>query len=246
VSRADLRSHLRAIGQPWVDDPSNDNDRFDRVRARKVLAALAPLGLGAGRLAVVADHLAEARHALQTATDLAWHRVVRDRGPALVLDLPALAAEPPDLQRRLAVAVIRRIAPADYAPRGAAVQALLLRVLAGKDAMLAGCRFHWHRGTLWALREAQAVAGLTARDGAPWDGQWRIDGPCPAGAEVRALGAGLALCPDCRASGLPRAVLLVAPALWLGGRLIAAPHAGFGQGYSAIPLFPTPACHEMP
>ena len=37
VGRADLRDWLRARGIGWADDPSNDNDAFDRVRARKAL-----------------------------------------------------------------------------------------------------------------------------------------------------------------------------------------------------------------
>ena len=246
VSRAELRHYLRAKGLTWAEDPSNDNPRFDRVRARQALAALAPLGLGPARLAEVAGHLAEARQALEAATDAAWARAVRDRGLALELDLPALVLQPAEVRRRLLVAVILRIAPAEYAPRGAAVQALLARLLEGKDGMLAGCRFQWVKGRLWAFREAKAVAGLVAGPDALWDGLWRIAGPLPAGAQVGALGAGLTLCPGWRATGLPRAALLASPALRLDGVLIAAPHAGFGMGYSAIPLFPAAGLHQLP
>jgi tRNA(Ile)-lysidine synthase len=118
---------------------------------------------------------------------------------------------------------------------------LLARILAGKPAMLAGCRFI---PGLWAFREAKAVAATLCPPDQPWDGQWRITGPIPDGAELRALGQGIAQCPDWRASGLPRAALLAAPALWLGPRLIAAPHALFGPEYSAKPLFPAAALHH--
>ena len=44
-TRAELRQWLQAQGKTWVEDPSNDNPRFDRVRARKAMAVLQPLGV---------------------------------------------------------------------------------------------------------------------------------------------------------------------------------------------------------
>lgn len=39
ASRADLRDLLRANDQDWVEDPSNDNPAYERVRMRRLLAA---------------------------------------------------------------------------------------------------------------------------------------------------------------------------------------------------------------
>jgi tRNA(Ile)-lysidine synthase len=36
--RMDLRQHLSSVDQPWIEDPSNSDDRFERVRVRKLLA----------------------------------------------------------------------------------------------------------------------------------------------------------------------------------------------------------------
>jgi tRNA(Ile)-lysidine synthase len=80
------------------------------------------------------------------------------------------------------------------------------------------------------MREPRAVGGPVAA-GALWDGRWQMSG---AVGEVRALGAeGLRACPDWRATGLPREVLLVTPAVWLGDRLIAAPPAGTPGDFDA-------------
>ncbi|WP_114967069.1 tRNA lysidine(34) synthetase TilS, partial [Alkalilacustris brevis] len=39
VGRAELRALLRARGVPWAEDPSNEDARFQRVRARRALEA---------------------------------------------------------------------------------------------------------------------------------------------------------------------------------------------------------------
>ncbi len=91
------------------------------------------------------------------------------------------------------------------------------------------------------IREAAALPPpmtVTAAPGARirWDGRWTITCPAEGAGQIHlsALGeAGLALCPDWRASGLKRRSLLATPAVWQGDRLVAAPLAGLGTGWSA-------------
>jgi tRNA(Ile)-lysidine synthase len=241
MGRAELRSYLTAQGAQWVEDPSNDNPRFDRVRVRKAMQGLGGLGLTTERLAEVAGHLGQARQALERATNAAAG-CLTVQGNAVLIDLARLAAEEPEVQRRLILRVIAFIGPQGYGPRGAALQSLLARVLSGKPAMLAGCRFQPGKPGLWAFREARAVAATICPAGDWWDGHWRIDGP--PGAQTRALGTGITLCPTWRDTGLPRAALLASPSLWLDGRLIAAPHAGLAPETGVQPLFPAAALHH--
>ena len=51
--RQDLRDWLSGLGQPWIEDPSNEDERFERVRARRALAAM-PSAM-ATRLAALAE-----------------------------------------------------------------------------------------------------------------------------------------------------------------------------------------------
>ncbi len=236
ASRADLRAHLRAAGIPWAEDPTNDDPVYDRARARRILGALAPLGVEAGSLAATARSLAEAAAALDTFTAREAARVVRaDRGD-LLLDRapdPPLAAE---IDRRLLRAALGWIAGPAARPRQAALAALVPGIAAEGARMLAGARIA-AEGTRWRIgREPAAVAGLTAPTAALWDGRWRIEGPHAPGLHVAALGAaGLRLCPEWRATGLPRATLAATPAIWRGDTLVAAPLAGHAHGWRATP-----------
>lgn len=230
LGRAELRDWLVARGVSWVDDPTNADARFARVRARKVLAALAPLGIGAGTLATVAGHLASAQEALGQQVRAAAGRHLRPVAGAVQF-APGLWAEPEEVQRQVVAGVLRWLTGADHAPRGPDLTRLMAALRAGRDATLAGAR---HRDG-WLFREARALGGAVPV-GALWDGRWRVTGPAgklPRG-EVRALAAaGLRQCPDWRAIGLPRAILEVTPGLWAGGSLVAAPLAGWAQGWSA-------------
>lgn len=237
MARQDLRDWLRSRALNWIEDPSNDNSRFDRVKARKALAVLAPLGVGAARLSEVSAHLAEARQALDALAD-SWADLTLTEEAGTIRIAADLWRAPVETQRRLIQRVLLWIAPAAYGPRGPQVSQLLLRLSQGHAATLAGCRFLPEGAGFRALREARA-AQCRIRS-AVWDGRWQMLGDLPDGAEIGPLGAaGLTQSPDWRATGLPRLALLVSPALWLGDTLIAAPLAGIGAtSYNAITLQP--------
>lgn len=224
TGREELRDWLRAEGISWVDDPSNENERFARVRARKALAALAPLGITAEALSEVAANLARAQEALAVQVGAAG-RWVEERAGALRFPTD-FWREPGEVQRQVVSAALLWLSGADYAPRGSEVERLARALRDGGDATLAGCRA---RGG-WLMREPRALGGPVPV-GALWDGRWRVEGP---EGEVRALGAeGLRQVPDWRGAGLPREVLTVTPAVWDGERLLAAPAAGLSADWRA-------------
>ncbi|MEQ1715790.1 MAG: tRNA lysidine(34) synthetase TilS [Hyphomicrobium sp.] len=73
-AKARLVATLVAMGEPWIEDPSNDNADFERVRVRQARAALDAAGLGIEALALSARRLGRARAALDVATRDAVHR----------------------------------------------------------------------------------------------------------------------------------------------------------------------------
>jgi tRNA(Ile)-lysidine synthase len=234
VGRADLRAYLALRGQGWIEDPTNDDPRFDRVKARRTLVALAPLGLTAGGIAGSMAHLRAAQAALQEVTQAAARRIGFNIAGMIELDLDGWRAQPCDLRRRLLVGALMEVSGADHAPRAGAVARLMERAMAGGEATLWGCRVRAGGGVLRILREPKAVAGQIAAPGTLWDGRWCVTGPFAPGMDIRALGAaGLRLCKDWRETGHPREVLVVTPAVWQAERLVSAPLTGFGAGFSA-------------
>ena len=242
ITRADLRAYLRHHGLTWAEDPSNRDGRFARVRARAAMADLAPLGVTATTLAGVARNMAQAEQALGWAAFEAARSAASVVAGCVVLDPRALRLMPAEIARRLLTGAIRWVGRSVYPPRRRPVAALLDDLHRGQGGTLGGCRILHARGDIWICREVNALRDTCAAPGAVWDGRWRLTGPAMAGDEVRALGAtGLSLCPGWAETGLPRAALEPAPAVWNGDELRAAPLAGLGAGWRAEPACDGPA-----
>ncbi|WP_127109410.1 tRNA lysidine(34) synthetase TilS [Pararhodobacter zhoushanensis] len=228
VTREALRSELRARGVAWVDDPSNDNPRYQRVRARKALAALADLGIGAEGLAATAGRMRRARGALEAQAQAALDALVGEDRGTVIIDAGVRALEP-EIRDRVVAHLLMQLSGATYRPRLEDLQ----RLLSAGQGTLMGCVLTVEGTGLRLSREAQAVAGLVCPSDQVWDHRWRAEGPVPG--EIRALGeAGLLqLSQQARAgmhthwrdTGLRRETLAALPGIWREGALIAAPLA---------------------
>ncbi|HEX5184525.1 MAG TPA: tRNA lysidine(34) synthetase TilS [Allosphingosinicella sp.] len=128
--RETLRALVASAGLRPVADPSNEDERYDRVRMRRNLAESSWLDSAA--LARSAAALAEAEQALDWAADRLAGERVREEGEGLRLDPSGL---PPELLRRLVLLCLCRIDP-EAAPRGEQVTALLGTLHAGGTATL--------------------------------------------------------------------------------------------------------------
>lgn len=234
VQRADLRGYLERQGVGWVEDPSNENDRFLRVKTRQALKVLQPLGITVGTLSHVMTNLAAARAAVLVAVGDAAVKLCFERAGEVEFDLTEWLLSAPEVRRRLLIAALRWISGAGYVPRGSGVGRVLLAIERGCDATFAGCRIRMSARGFRVVREPKAVTGLVCARGSLWDGRWCVDGPFAAGQEVRALGAdGLRQCKGWKTTGYSKDSLLVSPAVWYNGVLMAAPLAGFEAGFSA-------------
>lgn len=234
IPRADLRDYLTRHGIAWVDDPSNDDTHYTRVKARRALAALAPLGITAATLAAVSDNLEMARVAIAAQVAHAANLVTQTE--AATLNIPRAVYEPlpMEIKRRLLIAALRWTASASYPPRALAFTAVLHAIAQGKDATLGGVQFRSKCDAISVLREARAVSAAASPTTEQWDNRWQLSGPHAPDLTIRALGAdGLRACKDWRDSGIARDALLVSPAIWRDQTLIAAPLAGFSNDWCA-------------
>jgi tRNA(Ile)-lysidine synthase len=240
-ARADLRSWLKSQNIAWTEDPSNDDPRFDRVRARQMFAQLETLGLTRKRLLQTVDHMQAAHLSLQeTALAFAKRHVRQDAGD-LILAPEALDLEKADAPRRVMAAAFLWVGSRSYRPRFEQMIEVVARARKGEIVTLGGCIMAPDEGgTVRLMREAAATSptsGLQPDKHRPmgvfWDQRWYLEGPLHEDLTFQALGAGIKDCPNWRSCGTPRTSLLASPSVWRGDTLIAAPLAGLSGGWSA-------------
>ena len=123
-------------GWPFVEDPSNADERFARVRWRRLMPALAAEGLTAERLAGLARRARQAEEALDAKAAEALGRaqpVAEERG--LRLDAAPLAEEPFEIALRAFVQALDRAGIRPEAGRLQRIEACVDRL---RDALAKG------------------------------------------------------------------------------------------------------------
>ncbi len=251
VPQSALRAVVARAGRTPVEDPSNANRRYDRVKARALVTGLADLGLTPQRLSDTAQHMMRVRDALdrQTAGLLQTCVVVHPSGYAEV-DLGVLRDGPDEIVLRALAELLKTVSGQIYPPRFDALSAVHQALVRGaglaRARTLHGCRIAVRQNRLLVMREvAAAVAAspvtLASGRAAIWDGRFSVvaSGKSrPGRGSVRALGVeGLRLA---RASGwvapdAPNIMLPSLPALWAGDKLVAPAQFGAMSGKSLAP-----------
>ena len=243
VRREALRAYLSGAGLRWIDDPTNDDQRFERIKARALLADPPLTGLNVARLAETADRMTLASAALERwAADLAGAALKPGAFGEIRLDPRPLGDAPREVALRLLASALRRTSGAVYRPRLKSLADLLDAILEGAigaGRALHGCLIRPDAANCLILREPAQMApprSLTASY--PWDGRWSLDAPerNPSDCVLGGLGErGLEILkleqpapPSSDWLQAPYEVRLTCPAIWRGERLISAPHAGFG------------------
>lgn len=248
VPSARLRATLVAAGRAWIEDPSNANPAYARVRWRRLAPQLAAEGLTPGRLAATARRLGRARAALegQVAEAVLRHVTLDPAGFAMVAG-NALAAHPEEIGLRLLARLVQAIGGGAYGPRLERLERLYGELLAGGRAArtLAGCRLLGQvDGTLLICREAAKVAGPLALGPGQilcWDGRFRmaVSASAPPGLRVAALGVEGWREIGRRVAGalpaIPAAVRPTLPTILDEDGVCAVPHLGYNRSGGGVP-----------
>jgi tRNA(Ile)-lysidine synthase len=196
VSHDRLTASLAAQGQAWIEEPSNRDRRYARVRLRSSATLLIREGLTPARLAATAQRLGRARAALEAeVAELLGEAVALHPAGFARLDEARFSAAPPEIGLRALARLVTMVGGNIYPPRHERLERLFALLSQGLDTgrTLGGCRFLPKQGTVLVCREPSAIAPpSTLAPGASvrWDGRFvaRLSTAAPEGLLLGALG----------------------------------------------------------
>ncbi|MFN3076944.1 MAG: tRNA lysidine(34) synthetase TilS [Alphaproteobacteria bacterium] len=237
VRRHRLEATVRTFGQTWIEDPSNQNPIFQRVRIRsKLLPVLADEGVTVERLAEATRHLGRARAALERAVAETLARAVTlDSAGFAILNREALGETAEEIGLRALAAVITCIGGQPYPPRMERLERLYRALTTPSiSATLGGCRILAKAGApALVCREAGRIAGMLPLQPGQrqwWDARFLVtSGPSmEPGLHLAALGeAGYRQVTPDRSRRPPMSACLSLPAIFETETVLAVPHLGY-------------------
>jgi tRNA(Ile)-lysidine synthase len=246
VPRTRLTGTLKAFGQPWLDDPSNRDPAFARVRVRAGLAVSRQNSRRSAGLAAEAVRCGRRRVLRETAVSALLARccVIYPAGYAVV-DGNLLAAAPVEISRAALGRVVLCIGGRAYGPRRERLlrlHGLLLDGRLGRGATLSGCRILGATSGLLVCRETRDLPlplDVWPESEVLWDGRFVVT--VRSAARLVRLGRDgwaevVGRCPDLRRNPVPAAVRPTLPTLADDMGIQAVPHIGYrreGDGSAA-------------
>ncbi|MDR2098443.1 MAG: tRNA lysidine(34) synthetase TilS [Rickettsiales bacterium] len=142
--KSDLRSYLEERRQPWVEDPSNGDERYKRARIRKLASLLSGLGLSPRRLENTMANMKRAAGAIEFYAERLLASAVSGRDGKTVLDAAMFGQAPEEVALRALAELVRRESGNDYPPRLAPLLRLYSKISGGslgRGATLGGFKF---------------------------------------------------------------------------------------------------------
>ncbi|MFL5260472.1 MAG: tRNA lysidine(34) synthetase TilS [Hyphomicrobiales bacterium] len=223
--RERLRDLLRSIRRSWIDDPSNEDEKFERIGMRR---ALAEAGIAAESLALTARRARRAFDAILDAsrTFLEASVIHHEEGYGEIARDRWLAA-PAEIKLRAVSSLVSRYGDRSFTPLSQLeMLAEWLDFGEGRARTLGGCRIERSKSSVRFGREPGRIdpSPVPVSERLKWDGRFDI--------VVHGRSTGLAVIPAGVARDLKRRPALPAfvqaglPAILLDGELAAVPHLG--------------------
>jgi tRNA(Ile)-lysidine synthase len=178
--RQALRDYLTALGQGWIEDASNADPRFERVRVREALTGLQGTGVTPERLAALAETCARTSLLLERLSANWLSRWVReeDAGICHVPKEPFLTLPEP-LQQHILARILRHYGGGHSQPEPQELRRLAKWVDAGPvRCTLGGALIGRRKSGFWAAREIARVSleplVIPESGSAIWDGRFLV------------------------------------------------------------------------
>jgi tRNA(Ile)-lysidine synthase len=147
-----LRATLRAAGQDWIEDPSNESVKFARTHYRRLNAILGEHDAGSTHIAEIARSFARLDALMEAASRrVLGEGAVRLADGTVTLPQALYIALPEPVAGRVLRDILAEVGGKPLAPRGDRLARAQARLRAQRPAgafTLGGCRIRFHKGAI--------------------------------------------------------------------------------------------------
>ena len=239
ITREDLRRYLQEKEISWIDEPSNYDERFDRVKIRNLLPQLSGVGLTANKLVALSGHMERAKEALNYEVfSFAKQNVQQTIWGDLEINLDAFIKTSKEYQFRLLAVALRWISGKFYRPRFNSLERLLALLTTGsrlQGMSLMGCIIKCDGEMIKISREFSAIPPpfLAVKPKFVWEKKWQlvIDLPKLHNIKIGPLGKeGIKQIENNKSFNIPRDALIGSVAMFENQKVLCVPIISFGSG----------------
>lgn len=116
-----LRNYLSSINQEWIEDPSNINQKFKRIKIRQLLENIEEKSLIIKRISQTADHLARVKDYINSQVNLEFNNNCKielvDKIPQCLINHKVFIQIHEELALRILVKALSIVSDKPYKPR---------------------------------------------------------------------------------------------------------------------------------
>lgn len=246
-SKFQLMAVCRALEQPWIDDPSNQNPAAARVRFRQSQQILEREGLTRSRLLATVGHLQRARAALDHAVGALLEWSSWDDFGSARLPVERIVEVPDEIALRALARLLTAAGGQVFGPRFDSLARLHARLVAGPwcDATLHGCLVNREGAELHISREPAQITdkrSLSQNTSVVWDKRFKLTLAADVAATFTVARLPMATCLPGFGGATPVTIPVrlreTLPALFDSQGVAAMPHLGYRRAdIAAIPGF---------
>ena len=180
VRKEELRNYLRNRSYRWIDDPSNCDDKYQRIKIRKLLQQLRSTRLISPNFVKTTDHMLRAsKLSREIAVSNAKTILSFNDVGQIIFKAEKFTKLSEDTQYRIIAGIISWFSGRFYKPRFSQLEKIHHEVIYAKNlkgVMLGGTVFKKRNGIVTVMRELAAVKEnyFIENEKFIWDNRWLI------------------------------------------------------------------------
>ena len=132
-TKDEIKEYLNSQNQQWIEDPSNQDDKYKRVRIRKLKSLLDDLELSNERLSKTMQNMERAKETIEFFADECIKNSVSSNGKNIIINRDKFIYYPSEIGLRVLANIIQNLSKTNYPPRFESLEMLYKKI---KDASL--------------------------------------------------------------------------------------------------------------